>query len=101
HAVHRGLHSSLHDALPISFAREQERPALAPDAGVGENRGAPHPTEGTMAMFFFPFWFLLLLFLPLWLALIYFNLIATSFSVLGLDRKSTRLNSSHVKISYA
>lgn len=38
-----------------------------------------------MAMFFFPFWFLLLLFLPLWLALIYFNLIATSFSVLGLS----------------
>lgn len=38
-----------------------------------------------MAMFFFPFWFLLLLLAPLWIALIYFNLIATSFAVLGLS----------------
>ncbi|BAS28765.1 hypothetical protein LIP_2936 [Limnochorda pilosa] len=38
-----------------------------------------------MSMFFFPFWFLLLLLAPLWLMLIYFNLIATSFAALGLS----------------
>src|SRR5690606_41510656 len=72
---------SLHDALPISAGRHQRAEAAA---GDGEREGALHVLAGAHA------------------ARADDTLCRVVGEIgVGLDRKSTRLNSSHVKISYA
>src|SRR5690606_41976436 len=88
---------SLHDALPILAAVLETAPVLlcptvAGRAPVSERQGTVDGVET-----------------PLWVRFTYpFNLsrnpagtVCVGLDVDGLDRKSTRLNSSHVKISYA
>src|SRR3712207_8052669 len=67
---------SLHDALPISRRPVEPDVGQVPQQGVGcRARGASRPTDGVAD--------------------------PDHLAVVGEDRKSTRLNSSHANISYA
>src|SRR5207302_11331582 len=75
---------SLHDALPIS---SRPRPAAAPSRRP-KNAGIRLRESGAGAWKSFHY-------------LMSFHTSAAAVNLRRLDRKSTRLNSSHVKISYA
>src|SRR6266508_7049693 len=79
---------SLHDALPISFARGAPSPDLIPAVELGECARAVALRDGPAIFAYGPGGG----YGPLreWVAERH-----------GVDRKSTRLNSSHVAISYA
>src|SRR5699024_12373159 len=86
---------SLHDALPISVGsiipRERRRQVQWRVAFVFGAAGIPATFAGTAVGHFLPQRWLLLAFAALMVVV----------AIRMLDRKSTRLNSSHVSISYA
>src|SRR5690606_40488183 len=86
---------SLHDALPISIEKWQEPSLHIYNVEQHRQRGE----QMIMLMSVSAYGFITLITL-ISIANI-FNTISTSISLRKRDRKSTRLNSSHVKTSYA
>src|SRR5690606_39434420 len=98
-ASHHTATLSLHDALPISLQLPDDLPQSAPGLGIQprrrliqkENLGIVHHRQGNGQP------------LPLSSGKMFHQGPLLFFQEKGIqqDRKSTRLNSSHVKISYA
>src|SRR5699024_11576625 len=100
HAPTASYTRSLHDALPILRAAEAVRPAAAIQDGDGNWQVVEAQQDGSYLVFEAPASGQLLLLdqpTPNLIPIV----LGVCIGLLALDRKSTRLNSSHVSISYA